>query len=58
MTGTTFRRFFHQWRPQNGESSGFIQHPSVFGLVAEDDHRVVGFCFLSERDPDAQWVRS
>ena len=31
--------------------SGFIQHPSVFGLVAEGDHQVVGFCFLSERDP-------
>lgn len=31
--------------------SGFIQHPSVFGLVAEGDHRIVGFCFLSERDP-------
>ena len=29
----------------------FIRHPSVFGLVGEADHGVVGFCFLSERDP-------
>jgi GNAT superfamily N-acetyltransferase len=31
---------------------GFIQHPSVFGVVAEaGDGRIVGFNFLSERDP-------
>jgi GNAT superfamily N-acetyltransferase len=30
---------------------GFIRHPSVFGVVAEADGRVVGFNFLSERDP-------
>jgi GNAT superfamily N-acetyltransferase len=30
----------------------FIRHPSVFGVVAEaDDGRIVGFNFLSERDP-------
>lgn len=30
---------------------GFIRHPSVFGVVAETDGVVVGFNFLSERDP-------
>lgn len=31
---------------------GFIRHPSIFGLVAEaGDRRIVGFNFLSERDP-------
>ena len=31
---------------------GFIRHPSVFGVVAEaSDGRIVGFNFLSERDP-------
>jgi GNAT superfamily N-acetyltransferase len=31
---------------------GFIRHPSVFGVVAEAvDGGVVGFNFLSERDP-------
>ena len=31
---------------------GFIRHPSVFGVVAEaGDGRIVGFNFLSERDP-------
>jgi GNAT superfamily N-acetyltransferase len=31
---------------------GFIQHPSVFGVVAETGNgRIVGFNFLSERDP-------
>jgi GNAT superfamily N-acetyltransferase len=31
---------------------GFICHPSVFGMVAEADHgAIVGFNFLSERDP-------
>ena len=30
----------------------FIGHPSVFGVVAEaSDGRIVGFNFLSERDP-------
>jgi len=30
----------------------FIRHPSIFGVVAEvDDSRIVGFNFLSERDP-------
>jgi GNAT superfamily N-acetyltransferase len=30
----------------------FIRHPSIFGVVAEaDDGRIVGFNFLSERDP-------
>ena len=30
----------------------FIQHPSVFGVVAETgDGKIVGFNFLSERDP-------
>jgi GNAT superfamily N-acetyltransferase len=30
----------------------FIRHPSVFGVVAETDSgRIVGFNFLSERDP-------
>jgi GNAT superfamily N-acetyltransferase len=33
--------------------SAFIDHPSVFGVVAESsaDGRIVGFNFLSERDP-------
>lgn len=32
--------------------SGFIRHPSIFGVVAEaDGGRIVGFNFLSERDP-------
>jgi GNAT superfamily N-acetyltransferase len=30
---------------------GFIRHPSVFGIVAEADGRIIGFNFLSERDP-------
>ena len=30
---------------------GFIRHPSIFGIVAEADDRIVGFNFLSERDP-------
>ena len=31
---------------------GLIRHPSVFGVVAEArDGRIVGFSFLSERDP-------
>ena len=30
---------------------GFIRHPSVFGVVAEAHGRIVGFNFLSERDP-------
>lgn len=30
---------------------GFIRHPSIFGVVAEADGRVIGFNFLSERDP-------
>jgi len=30
---------------------GFIQHPSVFAVVAEANGRIVGFNFLSERDP-------
>src|SRR5712691_4233467 len=31
---------------------GFIRHPSVFGVVAEAGYgRIVGFNFLSERDP-------
>ena len=31
----------------------FIRHPSFFGVVAEsgDDGQIVGFSFLSERDP-------
>jgi GNAT superfamily N-acetyltransferase len=29
----------------------FIRHPSVFGVVAEADGRIIGFNFLSERDP-------
>jgi GNAT superfamily N-acetyltransferase len=30
----------------------FIQHPSIYGIVAEtNDGRIVGFNFLSERDP-------
>jgi GNAT superfamily N-acetyltransferase len=30
----------------------FIRHPSIFGVVAEAaDGRIVGFNFLSERDP-------
>lgn len=30
----------------------FIQHPSVFGVIAEaGDGRTLGFNFLSERDP-------
>ena len=29
----------------------FIRHPSVFGVVAEAHGRIVGFNFLSERDP-------
>jgi GNAT superfamily N-acetyltransferase len=28
-----------------------IDHPRVYGVVAEADGRTVGFCFLSERDP-------
>jgi predicted N-acetyltransferase YhbS len=28
-----------------------IDHPRVYGVVAEADGRIVGFCFLSERDP-------
>ena len=34
--------------------AGFIRHPTVFGVVAEssdDGCRIVGFNFLSERDP-------
>jgi GNAT superfamily N-acetyltransferase len=31
--------------------SGFIRHPSVFGVVAEAGGRIIGFNFLSERDP-------
>lgn len=31
--------------------SGFIRHPSVFGIVAEAGDKIVGFNFLSERDP-------
>ncbi|HUN97087.1 MAG TPA: GNAT family N-acetyltransferase [Bradyrhizobium sp.] len=31
--------------------ANFIRHPSVFGVVAECDARIVGFNFLSERDP-------
>ncbi len=30
---------------------GFIRHPSVFGVVAEADGQILGFNFLSERDP-------
>lgn len=30
---------------------GFIRHPSVFAVVAEAHGRIVGFNFLSERDP-------
>jgi GNAT superfamily N-acetyltransferase len=30
---------------------GLIRHPLVFGVVAEADGRIVGFNFLSERDP-------
>jgi len=30
---------------------GLIRHPSVFGVVAEAYGRIVGFNFLSERDP-------
>jgi GNAT superfamily N-acetyltransferase len=30
---------------------GSIRHPAIFGVVAEADGRVVGFNFLSERDP-------
>src|SRR4029450_9686499 len=28
-----------------------IDHPRVYGVVAEGDGTTVGFCFLSERDP-------
>src|SRR5262245_47510404 len=28
-----------------------IDHPQVYGIVAETDGTTVGFCFLSERDP-------
>jgi len=30
---------------------GFIRNPSVFGVVAEANGRIVGFNFLSKRDP-------
>jgi GNAT superfamily N-acetyltransferase len=30
--------------------ANFIRHPSVFGVVAESDARIVGFTFLGERD--------
>jgi len=30
---------------------GCIRHPAIFGVVAEADGRIVGFNFLSERDP-------
>src|SRR3712207_4106790 len=29
----------------------FIEHPAVFGVVAETERQVVGFAFLSERGP-------
>jgi len=29
----------------------FIEHPAVFGVVAEAERQIVGFAFLSERDP-------
>lgn len=28
-----------------------IEHPAVFGVVAENDGKTIGFSFLSERDP-------
>jgi GNAT superfamily N-acetyltransferase len=31
--------------------ASFIRHPSVFGLVAENGAGIIGFNFLSERDP-------
>jgi GNAT superfamily N-acetyltransferase len=30
---------------------GFLEHPAVFGVVAVEQGRVLGFNFLSERDP-------
>jgi len=32
-------------------ASAFINHPSIFGAVAESDGRIVGSNFLDERDP-------
>jgi GNAT superfamily N-acetyltransferase len=34
-----------------GRVHAFLEHPAVFGVVAEHGGRVLGFNFLSERDP-------
>ena len=46
-----FPRDFPTLEAASGLTSGFIGHPSVWGVVAEQDGRIVGSNFLDERDP-------
>jgi predicted N-acetyltransferase YhbS len=46
-----FPRDFPALEAASGLMSIFIGHPSIWGVVAEHDGRIVGSNFLDERDP-------
>src|SRR5215207_6660548 len=46
-----FPRDFPALEAASGVISVFIGHPSIWGVVAEHDGRIVGSNFLDERDP-------
>jgi GNAT superfamily N-acetyltransferase len=48
-----FARDFPTIEAATGLTDGFIAHPSIWGVVAERDGRVVGSNFLDERGPIA-----
>src|SRR5919109_4569666 len=48
-----FPRDFPSLEAAQGMMAAWIPHPSVWGVVAETDGRIVGSNFLDERDPIA-----
>jgi GNAT superfamily N-acetyltransferase len=46
-----FPPVFPSVEPATGRVRAMIDHPAVFGVVAERGGRILGFNFLSERDP-------
>ena len=46
-----FPTIFPSVEAATGRVRAMIEHPRVFGVVAERDGRILGFNFLGERDP-------
>ena len=50
MSGMASQRFGRSKRAM-GRVQGMFEAPSTYGILAEADGNIVGFAFLTERDP-------